>query len=76
MPTCSSEDSPLNSKLRWIHWTGLTPSFPKCFGPNENEALDPSATAAAFKALAKQIRQESNSTLSLDDIVSRHGRFD
>lgn len=48
----------------------LVPSrFPRVFGPNENEPIDPSASERAFAALEKQIKAETTTDLDLDAIV-------
>jgi N-methylhydantoinase A/oxoprolinase/acetone carboxylase beta subunit len=43
--------------------------FPKVFGPNENEALDPQASLDAFQSLEKRIRAESAFEGSIDELV-------
>jgi len=48
---------------------GSLPSFPKCFGPNENEPLDPSASKSAFEELLKTVQAESKTEMSLDEMV-------
>ena len=44
-------------------------SFPKCFGPNENEPLDPAASESAFKELLETVRAETKSDMTLDEMV-------
>lgn len=44
-------------------------SFPKCFGPNENEPLDPSASESAFQDLLETVRGETKSEMTLDEMV-------
>ena len=44
-------------------------SFPQCFGPNENEPLDPNASETAFRTLREQIVEETGRELSMDEIV-------
>ena len=43
--------------------------FPRVFGPNENEPLDPQASLDAFQALEKRIRAESAFEGSIDELV-------
>ena len=43
--------------------------FPRVFGPNENEPIDPTASEKAFKQLEQQIKSETNTDLDLDAIV-------
>lgn len=54
-------------------------SFPQCFGPNENEPLDPAASETAFQALREQIIEETGRDLSMDEMVRfcsfRLGRY-
>jgi hypothetical protein len=47
-------------------------SFPQCFGPNENEPLDPNASETAFRTLRQQIIEETGRDLSMDEMVSFH----
>lgn len=44
-------------------------SFPRCFGPKENEPLDPNASESAFKILREQIIAETGNGITLDDMV-------
>jgi 5-oxoprolinase (ATP-hydrolysing) len=44
-------------------------SFPQCFGPKENEPLDPTASESAFKILREQIVKETGRDLSMDEMV-------
>lgn len=46
------------------------PSFPRCFGPKENEPLDPNASDSAFRTLREQIIAETGNEITLDDMVS------
>ena len=46
--------------------------FPQCFGPNENEPLDPNASETAFKTLREQIIEETGRDLSMDEMVCNH----
>ena len=70
----SSRPSNVRSVLCRQHSTSvLTISFPQCFGPKENEPLDPNASDAAFRALREQIIKETGNDITLDDMVrSRH----
>jgi hypothetical protein len=47
-------------------------SFPQCFGPNENEPLDPNASETAFSTLREQIIEETGRDLSMDEMVCLH----
>lgn len=44
-------------------------TFPKIFGPHENEALDVDATFAAFRKLTAQINKESGQNLSIEQVA-------
>lgn len=43
--------------------------FPKIFGKNEDEALDPEASKQAIQALADQIKNETGKDMSLDEVA-------
>lgn len=45
-------------------------SFPRCFGPNENEPIDPSASFKAFLELQDRIEAETGQKMPLDAMVS------
>lgn len=47
----------------------LTRSFPQCFGPNEDEPIDPSASLQAFDELRMQIQAETGKEMEMDDMV-------
>lgn len=43
--------------------------FPKIFGKSEKEPLDVEASRAAFERLREDINRQTDSNLSLDDVV-------
>ncbi|KAK8050631.1 hypothetical protein PG994_012361 [Apiospora phragmitis] len=43
--------------------------FPKIFGKNEDEALDPEASKRAIQELADQIKRETGKEMSLDEVA-------
>jgi 5-oxoprolinase (ATP-hydrolysing) len=47
----------------------LRRSFPRCFGPKEDEALDPAASERAFEDLLQTVRVETGSNMTLDEMV-------
>jgi 5-oxoprolinase (ATP-hydrolysing) len=57
------------SRIPYEAETARRYSFPKCFGPNENEPLDPAASESAFKELLETVRAETKSEMTLDEMV-------
>jgi 5-oxoprolinase (ATP-hydrolysing) len=47
----------------------LASSFPQCFGPNEDQSLDPDASRIAFEELLQTIKTETGSDMTLDEMV-------
>ncbi|WRT64281.1 uncharacterized protein IL334_001212 [Kwoniella shivajii] len=45
-------------------------SFPKCFGPNEDQDLDPEVSKVKFEELAQEIRDETGTDKTIDEIVA------
>ena len=45
-------------------------SFPRCFGPKENEPIDPSASLKSFTELQHRIEEETEKAMPLDAMVS------
>ncbi|TIB34245.1 hypothetical protein E3P86_02850 [Wallemia ichthyophaga] len=69
-PACYKKGGPLAVTDANLFLGRLVPSrFPRVFGPNENEPIDPSASAAAFGELERQIKAETNAEHDLDAIV-------
>lgn len=67
----NSEVSPtLNNLLSEFACSHARRSFPRCFGPNEDQDLDPEASQKKFEQMAEVIRKESGAEKSLDEIVS------
>lgn len=66
----NSEVSPtLNNLLSELACSHTRHSFPRCFGPNEDQDLDPEASQKKFEQMAEVIRKESGTEKSLDEIV-------
>lgn len=69
-PACYRKGGPLALTDANLILGRLVPRiFPQCFGPNENEPLDPSASQASFEKMQKQIAQETGAEMSLDDMI-------
>lgn len=69
-PACYKKGGPLAVTDANLFLGRLVPSrFPKVFGPNENEPIDPTASENAFKELEKKIKSETKTDLDLDAIV-------
>ena len=69
-PACYRKNGPLALTDANLGLGRLVPRiFPRCFGPNENEPIDPSASFKAFDELNKRIAKETGSEMNLDDMV-------
>ena len=69
-PACYKKGGPLAVTDANLFLGRLVPArFPRVFGPNENEPIDPTASEKAFKQLEQQIKSETNTDLDLDAIV-------
>ncbi|AFR94607.2 5-oxoprolinase [Cryptococcus neoformans C23] len=69
-PACYRKGGPLALTDANLILGRLVPRiFPQCFGPNENEPLDPSASQASFEKMQKQIALETGAEMSLDDMI-------
>jgi hypothetical protein len=76
MRTCFLADLYLGCKLslECARWSSSY-SFPQCFGPKENEPLDPTASETAFRTLREQIIKETGNDLSMDEMVCRSASY-
>ncbi|WWC58637.1 uncharacterized protein I303_101181 [Kwoniella dejecticola CBS 10117] len=69
-PACYRKAGPLALTDGNLFLGRLVPKyFPKCFGPNEDQDLDPEASRTKFEELAKAIRDETGTDKSIDEIV-------
>lgn len=69
-PACYRKGGPLALTDGNLFLGRLVPQyFPKCFGPNEDEALDPAASARQFAALADAIRADTGTGKDMDELV-------
>ncbi|AAW42254.1 cytoplasm protein, putative [Cryptococcus deneoformans JEC21] len=69
-PACYRKGGPLALTDGNLFLGRLIPKyFPRCFGPNEDQDLDPEASHKKFEQLAEMIRKESGTEKSLDEIV-------
>ncbi|KAF2487447.1 Hydantoinase B/oxoprolinase-domain-containing protein [Neohortaea acidophila] len=72
-PACYRKDGPLTITDANLYLGRLLPDFfPKIFGKNEDEGLDPSASEKLFKELADQINKDnaaSNKEMSIDEVA-------
>lgn len=69
-PACYRKGGPLALTDANLLLGRLVPRiFPQCFGPKENEPLDPNASESAFKILREQIISETGNDITLDDMV-------
>ncbi len=69
-PACYRKGGPLALTDGNLFLGRLVPQyFPQCFGPNEDEALDPSASARQFAALAEEIRNDTGTDKDMDELV-------
>ncbi|WVW82445.1 hypothetical protein I302_104455 [Kwoniella bestiolae CBS 10118] len=69
-PACYRKGGPLALTDGNLFLGRLVPKyFPKCFGPNEDQDLDPEASRTKFEELAKEIRSETGTEKSIDEIV-------
>ncbi|WVQ70847.1 hypothetical protein IAR50_000372 [Cryptococcus sp. DSM 104548] len=69
-PACYRKGGPLALTDGNLFLGRLVPKyFPKCFGPNENEGLDPDASRKLFEKLAEEIRRETGTEKTVDEIV-------
>ncbi|WVO12915.1 hypothetical protein L204_100523 [Cryptococcus depauperatus] len=69
-PACYRKGGPLALTDANLFLGRLVPKyFPKCFGPNEDEDLDPEASRIKFETLAEKIRGETGTDKTIDEIV-------
>lgn len=69
-PACYRKGGPLALTDGNLFLGRLVPQyFPKCFGPNENEPLDPEASRRQFEQLAAEIRADTGTTKDMDELV-------
>lgn len=69
-PACYRKGGPLALTDGNLFLGRLVPQyFPKCFGPNENEALDTEASCRQFAQLADDIRRDTGTTKDIDELV-------
>ncbi|TXT07669.1 uncharacterized protein COLE_04593 [Cutaneotrichosporon oleaginosum] len=69
-PACYRKGGPLALTDGNLFLGRLVPQyFPKCFGPNEDEALDPTASERQFAALAEKIRAHTGTEKDMDELV-------
>ena len=68
-PACYRKDGPLAVTDANLILGRLIPeSFPRIFGKNEDEALDPESSRKAFKTLAEEINSYYDKTITKKDI--------
>ncbi|BEJ15272.1 hypothetical protein CspHIS471_0410390 [Cutaneotrichosporon sp. HIS471] len=69
-PACYRKGGPLALTDGNLFLGRLVPQyFPKCFGPNEDEELDPSASMRQFAAFADEIRADTGTDKDMDELV-------
>ncbi|OCF73945.1 cytoplasmic protein [Kwoniella mangroviensis CBS 8886] len=69
-PACYRKGGPLALTDGNLFLGRLVPKyFPKCFGPNEDQDLDPEASRTKFEELAQEIRTETGTEKTIDEIV-------
>lgn len=70
-PACYRKGGPLALTDANLCLGRLVPAyFPACFGPKENEPLDPGASERAFEILLKEIKEETgHDAMSLDEMM-------
>ena len=69
-PACYRKGGPLALTDGNLFLGRLVPKyFPKCFGPNEDEELDPDASCRQFAELAEEIRRDTGTTKDMDELV-------
>lgn len=69
-PACYRKGGPLALTDANLCLGRLVPAyFPSCFGPKENEPLDPGASERAFQALLQEIKEETGQEMSLDEMM-------
>ncbi|WVF70315.1 hypothetical protein IAT40_005104 [Kwoniella sp. CBS 6097] len=69
-PACYRKGGPLALTDGNLFLGRLVPKyFPKCFGPNEDQDLDPEASRKQFEELADEIRRETGTDKTIDEIV-------
>lgn len=69
-PACYRKGGPLALTDGNLFLGRLVPKyFPSCFGPNEDEPLDPASTAKAFEKLAAEIRKDTGTNKAMDELV-------
>ncbi|WVQ82712.1 hypothetical protein IAT38_004844 [Cryptococcus sp. DSM 104549] len=69
-PACYRKGGPLALTDGNLFLGRLVPKyFPKCFGPNEDQDLDPQASRKKFEELAEEIRKETGTEKTIDEIV-------
>ncbi|KAK8866074.1 hypothetical protein IAR55_001225 [Kwoniella newhampshirensis] len=69
-PACYRKGGPLALTDGNLFLGRLVPKyFPKCFGPNEDQDLDPEASRRQFEELAGEICKETGTEKTIDEIV-------
>ncbi|GHJ88736.1 hypothetical protein NliqN6_5138 [Naganishia liquefaciens] len=69
-PACYRKGGPLALTDANLCLGRLVPEyFPSCFGPRENEPLDPEASERAFQVLLQSIKEETGQDMSLDEMT-------
>ncbi|KAK4104194.1 putative oxysterol binding protein [Parathielavia hyrcaniae] len=69
-PVCYRKGGPATVTDANLFLGRLLPEFfPKIFGKNEDEGLDPEASRRALQELADQIRRETGKTMDIDEVA-------
>ncbi|KAL1405679.1 hypothetical protein Q8F55_009318 [Vanrija albida] len=69
-PACYRKGGPLALTDGNLFLGRLVPKyFPKCFGPNEDQELDPDATRRAFEKLVAEVRADTGTDKPTEEIV-------
>lgn len=69
-PACYRKDGPLTVTDANLFLGRLLPEFfPKIFGQNEDEGLDPEASKKLFEELTEQINKETGKSMSADEVA-------
>ncbi|TXT05093.1 hypothetical protein VHUM_03913 [Vanrija humicola] len=69
-PACYRKGGPLALTDGNLFLGRLVPKyFPKCFGPNEDQELDPEATQRQFEKLVAEVRADTGTDKPMDEIV-------
>ncbi|WVQ93705.1 hypothetical protein IAU59_000782 [Kwoniella sp. CBS 9459] len=69
-PACYRKGGPLAITDGNLYLGRLVPKyFPKCFGPNEDQDLDPQASERKFVQLAQEIQKDTGLEKTVDEIV-------